>query len=232
LNPKNIRLGDGLNLTDSFSGEWDLVVANPPYSGGANKNKSISNSFIVESINILKNKGFLCFITPNNWMTYNNNNKTLKKLLEEGSFLVIDNDAKKFFPKVGSSFTIFIWQKGVFNNKTKVYNNYLIKDTRSEILIPKELKFLPYTATSLSVIGRCIFMFLLYKNKSTNSLSLLFCILNIFSSSMWIYYSLNMNDLPMIVRSSTELSLLSISSVYIIHNKLLYYKNNKQILPT
>jgi len=96
----------------------------------------------------------------------------------------------------------------------------------------KELKFLPYTATSLSVIGRCIFMFLLYKNKSTNSLSLLFCILNIFSSSMWIYYSLNMNDLPMIVRSSTELSLLSISSVYIIHNKLLYYKNNKQILPT
>jgi len=95
-----------------------------------------------------------------------------------------------------------------------------------------ELKFLPYTATSLSVVGRCIFMFLLYKNKSTNSLSLLFCILNIFSSSMWIYYSINMNDLPMIVRSSTELSLLSISSVYIIHNKMLFYKTNKQVLPT
>jgi len=158
LNPKNIRLGDGLNLTDSFSGEWDLVVANPPYSGGANKNKSISNSFIVESINILKNKGFLCFITPNNWMTYNNNNKTLKKLLEEGSFLVIDNDAKKFFPKVGSSFTIFIWQKGVFNNKTKVYNNYLIKDTRSEILIPKELKFLPLyiSEETISLSLKCI----------------------------------------------------------------------------
>jgi uncharacterized protein with PQ loop repeat len=95
-----------------------------------------------------------------------------------------------------------------------------------------ELKFLPYTATSLSVVGRCIFMFLLYKNKSTNSLSLLFCILNIFSSSMWIYYSINMNDLPMIVRSSTELSLLSISSVYIIHNKMLHYKIHKQILPS
>ncbi len=95
-----------------------------------------------------------------------------------------------------------------------------------------ELNFLPYTATSLSVIGRCIFMFLLYKNKSTNSLSLLFCILNICSSSMWIYYSINMNDLPMIVRSSTELSLLSISSVYIIHNKLLHDKREKQILPS
>lgn len=96
-----------------------------------------------------------------------------------------------------------------------------------------ELNFLPYTATSISVIGRCIFMFLLYKNKSTNSLSLLFCILNIFSSSMWIYYSINMNDLPMIIRSSTELSLLSISSIYIIHNKLSDYKIeiDKQILP-
>ena len=95
----------------------------------------------------------------------------------------------------------------------------------------KELQFLPYTATSLSVVGRCIFMFLLYKNKSTNSLSLLFCILNICSSSMWIYYSINMDDLPMIIRSSTELSLLSISSIYIIHNKLLHYKMDKQILP-
>ena len=87
---------------------------------------------------------------------------------------------------------------------------------------------LPYTATSLSVFARLIFMFLLYKNKSTNSLSLVFCILNICSSSMWIYYSVNMNDLPMIVRSSAELSLLSISSVYIIWNKL----HPVQVLPT
>ena len=50
----------------------------------------------------------------------------------------------------------------------------------------QSLKVIPYTATSLSVLGRFIFMFLLYKNKSTNSLSLLFCILSIISSSMWI----------------------------------------------
>ncbi len=101
------------------------------------------------------------------------------------------------------------------------------------VMDDSKIKFLPYTATSLSVIGRCIFMFLLYKNKSTNTLSLLFCILNIFSSSMWIFYSIKMNDLPMIVRSSTELSLLSISSIYIIRNKLLYNKiDRQQILPT
>ena len=82
------------------------------------------------------------------------------------------------------------------------------------------LKVIPYTATSLSVIGRMIFMFLLYKNKSTNSLSLLFCFLSIVSSSMWIYYSVQMNDTPLITRSSTEITLLCLSALYIIKNKL------------
>jgi len=93
-----------------------------------------------------------------------------------------------------------------------------------------DMAYLPYTATSLSVIGRCIFMFLLYRNKSTNSLSLLFCILSISSSSMWVYYSIINNDMPMIVRSSTEISLLTVSAVYIIRNKLL--ENQLPVLPT
>jgi uncharacterized protein with PQ loop repeat len=76
-------------------------------------------------------------------------------------------------------------------------------------------------------------MFLLYKNKSTNSLSLLFCILSVSSSSMWVYYSVKNSDVPMIIRCSTEITLLTISAIYIIRNKLLdYYINkNTQILP-
>ena len=95
----------------------------------------------------------------------------------------------------------------------------------------KDLKIIPYTATSLSVVGRFIFMFLLYRNKSTNSLSLLFCILSIISSSMWMYYSVELNDLPMILRSSIEISLLTISSIYIIRNKVINYNIQDQILP-
>jgi len=98
-----------------------------------------------------------------------------------------------------------------------------------------DLQIIPYTATSISVVGRFIFMFLLYKNKSTNSLSLLFCILSIFSSSMWIYYSIQLNDLPMIFRSSIEITLLTLSSFYIIRNKAIIYRNENintnQILP-
>lgn len=97
----------------------------------------------------------------------------------------------------------------------------------------KNLKFkiIPYTAMSISVIGRLIFMFLLYKNKSANSLSLLFCILGICSSSMWMYYSSQLNDLPMIFRSLIEITLLTISSIYIIRNKAINYRNENQILP-
>lgn len=95
----------------------------------------------------------------------------------------------------------------------------------------QELRILPYTATSLSIIGRFLFMFLLYKNKSTNSISLIFCCLSICSSGMWIYYSTMLNDTPMIVRSSTEITLLAISAIYIIRNKMQMNQNN-QVLPT
>jgi len=95
----------------------------------------------------------------------------------------------------------------------------------------EELRVLPYTATSISVVGRVIFMFFLYKNKSTNSLSLLFCILSVSSSSMWLYYSIVNTDMPMITRSSIEILLLLVSSIYIIKNKI-QAASQQQILPT
>jgi lipid-A-disaccharide synthase-like uncharacterized protein len=79
---------------------------------------------------------------------------------------------------------------------------------------------LPYIATSIAIIARFIFMFLLYKNKSTNLYSLTFCILSICSSGMWLQYSISMNDMTLIFRSSTEITLLSLSSLYIIRNKI------------
>lgn len=93
------------------------------------------------------------------------------------------------------------------------------------------LNIIPYTATSISVIARLIFMYLLYTKKSTNNFSLIFCILSIISSSMWSYYSIEVEDLPMIIRSSIEISLLSISAIYIIRNKIIIYRNEMQVVP-
>lgn len=158
LKPKNIRHDDFFCLDNEWASDFDLIIANPPYSGGGNKNQSLSNKFIEKSIDMLKDGGFLCYVTPNNWMTYNSNNTTLKKLLNEGSFLVIDNDVKKYFPGIGSSFTIMVWQKNVFDNKTLVINSFLKKDIQENVSIPNNLKFIPLyiSQTVINIIPKVV----------------------------------------------------------------------------
>lgn len=82
-----------------------------------------------------------------------------------------------------------------------------------------------YLATSISIIGRLIFMYLLYSKKLTNLYSLIFSIINIVSSSLWIIYSQMILDTPLLVRESSDLLLFSISSSYIIYNRI-YSENH------
>ena len=89
----------------------------------------------------------------------------------------------------------------------------------------------PYSATALSIIARFIFMFLMYQKKSTNSLSLAFCILNIYSNGMWIYYSIYIDDKPILLRSSVDIILLSISAIYIARNKIIQHRLQSTVLP-
>jgi uncharacterized protein with PQ loop repeat len=91
----------------------------------------------------------------------------------------------------------------------------------------KDIENIPITATTLSIIARFIFMFLLYKNKSTNTYSLIFCILSICSSTMWLFYAIWIDNLSLIYRSATEIGLLTLSAIYIIRNKIKH-----PILPT
>jgi hypothetical protein len=77
-----------------------------------------------------------------------------------------------------------------------------------------------YIATSVSVSGRFIFMYLLYTKKSTNPYSLLFSTMNIVSSSLWITYSHITSDMPLLIRGISDLLLFSISTAYIMYNIL------------
>jgi len=81
------------------------------------------------------------------------------------------------------------------------------------------LIILPYTAVSSSLIARLFFMYLLYTKTSTNIYSLSFCYFSIFSSILWIPYGVLINDTPIIIRSSVEILLLSISASYITFNR-------------
>ena len=82
-----------------------------------------------------------------------------------------------------------------------------------------------YSATVISISGRFVFMYLLYTKKSTNPYSLVFSIMNIVSSSLWVVYGQSITDMPLIIRGSSDLLLFTLSSIYIVYNRL----NIKQI---
>ena len=77
-----------------------------------------------------------------------------------------------------------------------------------------------YSATVISISARFIFMYLLYTRKSTNPLSLIFAMMNIVSSSLWITYSQMVSETPLFIRGTSDLILFSISTGYIIHNRM------------
>lgn len=77
-----------------------------------------------------------------------------------------------------------------------------------------------YSATVISISARFIFMYLLYTRKSTNPLSLIFASMNMVSSSLWITYSQMVSDTPLFIRGTSDLILFSISTSYIIYNRI------------
>jgi len=85
----------------------------------------------------------------------------------------------------------------------------------------EESTHLAYLATAISFVARGIFVYLLYTRKSTNNLSLTFCILNVGSSCLWLQYSLTNRDLPLLVRSSGDVAIFTMAASYIVNNKRL-----------
>jgi len=106
-------------------------------------------------------------------------------------------------------------------NKYKKTQQYIFMTISNELIIA-------YSATAISISGRFIFMYLLYTKKSTNPYSLLFSIMNIVSSSLWITYSNIIIDTPLLIRGSSDLLLFSISAIYILSNRI----NEAKIQPT
>ena len=121
-NVRNIFCGDKYNLnisnddflaTESVS-KYDLIVANPPYAKflengkRASKNHNLIKDFIQKSLNMLKPNGYLLFITPDNWMSYADRN-VLIEIITKLQIIHLDiHSAKKYFKKIGSSFTWYI----------------------------------------------------------------------------------------------------------------------------
>jgi len=93
-------------------------------------------------------------------------------------------------------------------------------------MIQEKALVIAYSATTISILGRFVFMYLLYTRTSTNPYSLLFSIMNMISSSLWITYSQMIVDEPLLVRGSSDLILFTISTLYILRNRAKTQKND------
>jgi adenine-specific DNA-methyltransferase len=158
INQKRINnlknyFGDDINITiEDFlkfdnKQEYDLVVSNPPYAkfnenGRTSKNHNLARDFIKKALDITKDNGYILFIVPNNWMSFSDRN-ILPQELSKYQFIYLDiHGAKKWFPKVGSSFTWFLLHKIPNQKSFTVKNSYIIKDQQN-VKIDINQNFIP-----------------------------------------------------------------------------------------
>ena len=106
--------------------KYVLIVANPPYAKilengkRASKNHNLIKDFIEKSLSQLKPNGYLLFITPDNWMSYADRN-VLIEIITSMQIVHLDiHTAKKYFKKIGSSFTWYIIQNCPFYKNINV----------------------------------------------------------------------------------------------------------------
>ncbi len=110
----NITNDDFMDMDDAI--KYDLIVANPPYAklledgSRASKNHNMIKEFIHKSLSLLNEKGYLMFITPDNWMSMADRNTLIIELTNLQIIHLNIHTAKKYFPKIGSSFTWYIVQ--------------------------------------------------------------------------------------------------------------------------
>ena len=144
-NQLNIYNEDFLEI--KMAEKFDLIVANPPYAKllpdgkRASKNHNLIGLFIKKSLELLKAKGLLLYITPDNWMSYADRNTLICDLTSLQIIYLNIHIAKKYFKKVGSSFTWYLIEntpsykpitiEGIWNKK--IYTDTVNSEKRNYI---------------------------------------------------------------------------------------------------
>ena len=157
----NLTKQDFLSFDDVE--QFDMVVANPPYAmitdgKRASKNHNLARPFIQKALDITKQGGLILFIVPDNWMSFSDRN-TLPAQISQYQLLHLDiHGAKKWFPKIGSSFTWFLLKKTP-NTKPFIIKNHYGKCDKVEARLDKGVSFIPlyYSSAVRSLMRKTIY---------------------------------------------------------------------------
>tara|TARA_B000000477_G_scaffold325_1_gene337 strand:+ start:53575 stop:54867 length:1293 start_codon:yes stop_codon:yes gene_type:complete len=144
----NLQITNHDFITFNTTKKYDLIVANPPYAKllengkRASKNHNLIKDFIEKALSQLKPNGYLLFITPDNWMSYADRN-VLIEIITTLQIIHLDiHNAKKYFKKIGSSFTWYIIQNCPFYKNINVSGIWKKKEYVSSVKSTKR-KYIP-----------------------------------------------------------------------------------------
>jgi tRNA1(Val) A37 N6-methylase TrmN6 len=154
-------LNDNNNNNDND--KYDLIVANPPYAKlmedgkRTSKNHNLIKDFIDKSLSLLKTNGYLLFITPDNWMSYADRNILIEKLTSLQIIHLDIHNAKKYFKKIGSSFTWYIIQNCPYYKDISISGIWKKEEYLSSVASQK-MKFIPllYNQIVQSILSKTI----------------------------------------------------------------------------
>lgn len=161
--------GDKAVITDKdyvngFTNEFkfDLIVANPPFAKlqengiRASKNHNLIKDFLRKSLSLLKEDGYLLFITPDNWMSFNRD--TLITEITSLQIIHLDiHSAKKYFKKIGSSFTWYVIQNKKFYKDINISGVWK-KENYTSTVKSEIRRYLPlyYTSTIQKILHKTL----------------------------------------------------------------------------
>jgi SAM-dependent methyltransferase len=144
----NLQICNHDFITFNNPKKYDLIVANPPYAKllengkRASKNHNLIKDFIERALSQLKPNGYLLFITPDNWMSYADRN-VLIGIITGLQIIHLDiHTAKKYFKKIGSSFTWYIIQNCTSYKNINVSGIWKKQEYISSV-VSKERKYIP-----------------------------------------------------------------------------------------
>lgn len=145
--------------------KFDVVCGNPPYNEPTTSEKHSTKQkgqkatwtkFVDLSWDLLKDDGYLIYVTPNNWLRETN---YLKKVMKKKNLVSarIDSDLikRQYFPKIGSTFTWFMVKNSEKTVKPKMYAGsnggklVELNVTLDDVIPQKNLD-----ATSLSIFNK------------------------------------------------------------------------------
>lgn len=135
-------------ITSNNDNKYDLIMANPPYAKllengkRSSKNHNLIKDFIKKSLSLLKPNGYLLFITPDNWMSYADRN-ILIEIITSLQIIHLDiHNAKKYFKKIGSSFTWYIIENCPYYKDINITGIWKKEEYISSV-ISKPRKYIP-----------------------------------------------------------------------------------------